>query len=194
MGDSAQASLEEFAEILGWSIATEEKKRAPPATRFVALGVEFDLEGAHRGLVVVRNRPGRVDEIAAAVEEALSLGLTPARAASLRGRLSYAAHFRFQGLQACKMAQMKSTALPCPLNEINCPPNPPSIKLTAPPTPLNLINCPPNPQQINGIPHPTQIYPPPQVKRERGCAAARRAQQPSQSGRPRAWRALRRRR
>ena len=48
-----QAVMEEFMEVLGWSIAKEPGKRLPPSGRFTVLGVAVDLDQAAEGVIKV---------------------------------------------------------------------------------------------------------------------------------------------
>ena len=76
--------------MLGWRIATEEKKNRPFARAFTVLGVVFDLNSTAEGFVEVRNKPDRVAELVASLRRAREEGLCPAEAASLRGRFLFA--------------------------------------------------------------------------------------------------------
>ena len=62
------------------------------AETFVALGVEFDLSETTMDdpALVVRNKPGRIEEIEKAIKRHLQVGLmSPAEASQLRGRLVF---------------------------------------------------------------------------------------------------------
>ena len=87
----SQVVMEEAFRVLGWGIAEEVKKRTPPARRFIVLGVVVDLSQSQEGVVVVRNKDDRVDELEATIKEVDSLGaFPPATAAKVYGRLNFA--------------------------------------------------------------------------------------------------------
>ena len=87
----SQVVMEEAFRVLGWGIAEEAKKRTPPARRLVVLGVVIDLNQSQDGVVVVRNKDERVDELEATITEVESLGVfPPATAAKVYGRLNFA--------------------------------------------------------------------------------------------------------
>ena len=84
---SAQESFEQLLGLLGWEIATEEKKRKPFAKRFISLGALVDLSSIKEGRVLIENKPGRTSDIAELAKQILSQD--PIRAPlllSLRGR------------------------------------------------------------------------------------------------------------
>eukprot|EP00913_Durusdinium_trenchii_P035780 g33481.t1 len=76
---------------LGWGIAEEAKKRIPPARKFVVLGVVVDLSQSSDGVVIVRNKEDRVQELEATIEEMEAVQSFPAAtAAKVYGRLNFA--------------------------------------------------------------------------------------------------------
>ena len=50
-------------ELLGWSIAKSDEKRLMFAHRFVSLGVQLDYSRTEEKVVVVSNKPGRLNSI-----------------------------------------------------------------------------------------------------------------------------------
>ena len=76
------------------------------AETFVALAVEFDLSETtlDEPALVVRNKPGRAEEIEKAIKRHLRVGLmSPAEASQLRGRLVFSNSQTFgrMGALAC---------------------------------------------------------------------------------------------
>ena len=91
MAVRSQVVMEEAMRTLGRGIAEEQKKRAPPAQRFVVLGVVIDLEKVSDGLVLVRNKPERAEELDAVIQELAQLrSFPPSMAAKVYGRLNFA--------------------------------------------------------------------------------------------------------
>eukprot|EP00438_Fugacium_kawagutii_P007549 Skav213929 [mRNA] locus=scaffold2079:127721:128731:+ [translate_table: standard] len=87
----SQAVMEEFLAILGWRVSLEEKKRVPPAQTFGVLGAVVDLGETLDGVVVVRNKPERLDELRRTIQEVEASNMfSPAMAARVHGRLTYA--------------------------------------------------------------------------------------------------------
>ena len=89
--ESAQEALEAMIDLLGWELATEEKKRKKFSKQFVALGVVIDLDEIQSGIVKLRNKPGRIEGI----EDQLKILRVKRRlgfkdALSLRGKISFA--------------------------------------------------------------------------------------------------------
>jgi hypothetical protein len=90
MGLSAQLTLQGFMALVGWEVAASERKCRPFAETFEPLGVVVDFSASERGVVMVTNKPGRVEEVMkdiAACQK--SRILDPHTAASLRGRVLY---------------------------------------------------------------------------------------------------------
>ena len=73
----SQVVMEEAMRVLGWGIAEEAKKRIPPARKFVVLGVVVDLSQSSDGVVIVRNKEDRVQELEATIEEMDPYSLSP---------------------------------------------------------------------------------------------------------------------
>ena len=91
MAVRSQVVMEEAMRTLGWSIAEEQKKRAPPSQSFVVLGVVIDLGKVSDGLVLVRNKPERADELDAVIRELAHIrSFPPSTAAKVYGRLNFA--------------------------------------------------------------------------------------------------------
>ena len=91
MAVKSQVVMEEFLDVLGWQVSMEEKKRIPAQTQFTVLGVVVDLSKSVDGIVVVKNKPERVQELRETVAETkLSKSFPAAVAARVQGRLLYA--------------------------------------------------------------------------------------------------------
>lgn len=89
--DRAQAVMEEVLQLLGWTVSLEPKKRLPACKQFQVLGVVVDLSRTQQEVVVVSNKPERVEELRRAREEIeLANEISPAVAARIQGRLIYA--------------------------------------------------------------------------------------------------------
>lgn len=90
-GGSSQHVAEEMLALLGWRFSVKESKRLPMSDTFTALGVEFGLSRCPEGLVVVRNKTSRAEQIVAEVDSILATEVFSSAAAnSLRGRLQFA--------------------------------------------------------------------------------------------------------
>jgi hypothetical protein len=77
-------------ELLGWSIAKSEEKRLMFARRFVSLGVQLDFSRTKEKVIVVSNKPGRLNsilELVAAIISKGSLGFK--EALSLKGKIAF---------------------------------------------------------------------------------------------------------
>ena len=91
LAESAQSSLEELIELIGWDLARTDEKRVPFASSFVALGVKINLSSVANGLVKLSNKPGRVDALHEQIEAAARAGSLPFKEAlSIRGKLAFA--------------------------------------------------------------------------------------------------------
>lgn len=89
--DRSQAVMEEVLQLLGWTVSLEPKKRLPACKQFQVLGVVVDLSRTQQEVVVVSNKPERVEELRRAREEIeLANEISPAVAARIQGRLIYA--------------------------------------------------------------------------------------------------------
>eukprot|EP00973_Karenia_brevis_P010996 1488992-Karenia_brevis.AAC.1 len=91
LASSAQETIEGILGLLGWKVALGEKKRKPFSKRFISLGAEVDFENLVKEELVVRNKPGRVDQIVDTIRRALSCrALRTSDLLSVRGRVLYA--------------------------------------------------------------------------------------------------------
>ena len=102
LAEDSQMCLEWLIGILGWQLATEDKKRLPFARKCVALGVELDYTEAERAIIKVGNKPGRLDEISQIIDSFKSgtqVGFK--EALSIRGKISFAESCLFGRLAAC---------------------------------------------------------------------------------------------
>ena len=74
--------------LLGFRLASD--KLSPFAPRATVLGIEVDCTRAAESLILVRNKPGRAEELIVALEDVLETGsITRKRYLSLMGRLHY---------------------------------------------------------------------------------------------------------
>ena len=77
-----------LCDLLGFRFASD--KLSPFSPRATVLGIEVDCARAAENLLLVRNKPGRAEELIAALESVLEAGsLTRKRYLSLMGRLHY---------------------------------------------------------------------------------------------------------
>lgn len=84
----SQAVMEEVLQLLGWTVSLEPKKRSPACRRFQVLGVVVDRTKMRQGVVIVSNKPERIEGLRKAREE-IEL-IPPPLAARIEGRLKYA--------------------------------------------------------------------------------------------------------
>ena len=91
--ETAASSLEAstiLLDSLGWKFAREGKKALPFADVFSVLGVQLKLDKTSRGELWLQNKPERVTNIVAAVEQFFNNGKIHAgEAASLHGQLNF---------------------------------------------------------------------------------------------------------
>jgi len=82
---------EKIFKSLGWSLSLGDKKDKPFASRFQALGVEFDLSTVGSDFFSVSNTTSRRDELSEKIASIIQLDeLEPKVAESLRSRLLFA--------------------------------------------------------------------------------------------------------
>eukprot|EP00973_Karenia_brevis_P019127 2621797-Karenia_brevis.AAC.1 len=95
--DSAQSSFSRLLKILGWREARD--KDLDFAEVFVSLGAEVDLGSLSSHKVIVRNKPGRVEDIVKLLDQAI-LKPHAALLESLKGKFIYAESNLFGRLSA----------------------------------------------------------------------------------------------
>ena len=96
-----------------------EEKRKPFAKEFVSLGVMVSLGSSHKGKVLLKNKPGRVEGIRFQVDEIIRCGKMGFKdALSVKGKTSYAEGQIF-GRVAAPLSQMLSRWSPYPLGELS---------------------------------------------------------------------------
>ena len=91
MAEDSQMALEWLINILGWKLVVEDKKRLPFSRKCVVLGVQLDFERSEEAIIAVSNKPGRLEEIDAIIQDFRSgkqVGFK--EALSIRGKLSFA--------------------------------------------------------------------------------------------------------
>ena len=89
--ESAMTTLESVFELLGWEVSMSEKKRLLPAETFNSLGVNVDFSESQSGMVILRNKEGRLEGILDMVKELLERGRMGFKEAlSLKGKLQFA--------------------------------------------------------------------------------------------------------
>jgi hypothetical protein len=90
LASSAAADFRELTEIFGFAVSTKPEKNLEHATSFCPLGAVIDFSELANGIIEIRNKPGRAEEVQALALSYLDRGaLSPAQAASLRGRTLY---------------------------------------------------------------------------------------------------------
>ena len=78
-------------DLIGWKYSVKETKRLELSKEFVALGVEFDLSQSIEGVIKVKNKVSRIEQIVADIDKHLAEGaLSEGEAAAMRGRLQFA--------------------------------------------------------------------------------------------------------
>ena len=76
--------------LLGWRVQEDPQKALQFSSRFPALGVVFDCSGLDGGAFYVEDKPGRVQTTLEVLVRAAAAGtLSPAEAATVKGRLQY---------------------------------------------------------------------------------------------------------
>lgn len=109
--DAAMVTAEGLLDLLGWKFSQKESKRAPMATKFSALGVDFDLSSSAEGMVLVANKPSKVQQIVSLLNDILETGhFPPTVATSLRGRLQFAESQTFGRAVALHMRSCQQRA------------------------------------------------------------------------------------
>ena len=110
-GDAAQLAAERLLRLLGWKFSMKESKRQSMSRSFSALGVDFDFAKSEQGVVLVRNKQARVEQLVSQIEFIEAEGtLTSAAASSLRGRLQFAESQTFGRILGLKMRSCNSRA------------------------------------------------------------------------------------
>ena len=99
--------------LLGWEFARKPNKRRPFDNKAEVLGAVLDLTGAGDGVIEVTNKQSRIEDLTKAIEDMKSLGwLSPARAASLKGKVSYAKGQLFGRVAAVMLPELRRRARP----------------------------------------------------------------------------------
>ena len=94
--NSSWQTAELVMRLLGWKISMSEDKRIPFSQEFSMLGAVVDLTGSAEGVVRVRNKSSRVEDIGRMVEDLCSREVAPmSLLETLKGRLLYAAGHTF---------------------------------------------------------------------------------------------------
>ena len=93
-------SIERFFSLLGWQISMKPKKRLQFSNIFTSLGAEIDLSLVGVGTVIVRNKPGRLNDVIGTLARLLESEVTEADLVSLRGKILYAESFIFGRVSA----------------------------------------------------------------------------------------------
>ena len=90
------AAATTFFHLLGWQFDECGEKAFEFSSVFKALGVLFDLNGAHEGRVLIKNTPSRIDELCQLITQIVdSRTLSRAAAQRLRGRMQFCDGFLF---------------------------------------------------------------------------------------------------
>ncbi|CAE7267150.1 unnamed protein product [Symbiodinium sp. CCMP2592] len=93
--DSADQAALALLDLLGWEVSDGDKLK-PFASEFTMLGAVLSFKDAGRGLIRIRNKAGRVEEIGDMVERLASDPVEGARSLpSLKGKLLFAASHVF---------------------------------------------------------------------------------------------------
>ena len=93
---SSWETAEMVMKLLGWKISMSEEKRLPFDCKFQMLGAVVDLSMCKQGLVKVSNKPSRMADIKALVEDVCSRdSISLSVIETLKGRLLYAAGHTF---------------------------------------------------------------------------------------------------
>jgi hypothetical protein len=90
--DSARLTAVAVMKLLGWKVSRDAKKDMPFASSFVVLGVSLSFQRVRLGEIVVSHKPRRVEDLKIEIAALCDRGrITPAQAASVRGKLLYSA-------------------------------------------------------------------------------------------------------
>lgn len=90
LAPSATKTFDGLCELLGWTLASEEKKNLGFAQIFCPLGVQINLSSLPEGFLVIENRAARLVELADMSQRFLDADrMKPSEAAPLRGKLLY---------------------------------------------------------------------------------------------------------
>ena len=93
---SSWETAEMVMRLLGWKISMSDDKRLPFGVEFQMLGAVIDLSRSSQGIVQVRNKPSRMADIGAMVEDLCQRDSIPlSTIETLKGRLLYAAGHTF---------------------------------------------------------------------------------------------------
>lgn len=94
--DSAWSTAEMVMKLLGWRISVSDEKRLPFADSFQMLGAVMDFSESSRGVISVRNKQSRLDDISALVHSIVEKDSAPfSLLETLKGRLLYASGHTF---------------------------------------------------------------------------------------------------
>ena len=89
--ESVDFTVKAVFRLLGWRFAEDGPKAPPFSSSLVALGVQLDVSKLHQGSVSVSNTANRRDELAQALDQAVtSRSLAKLEALRLRGRMQFA--------------------------------------------------------------------------------------------------------
>ena len=110
-GDHAQRTAEKLMDLIGWKYSVKETKRLELSKEFVALGVEFDLSQSIEGVIKVKNKVSRIEQIVADIDKHLAEGaLSEGEAAAMRGRLQFAESQTFGRAVGLRMKTVNARA------------------------------------------------------------------------------------
>ncbi len=91
LSKNTETAFSTLLDILGWKYDASGDKADTMSQVISALGVEFNLEKSHDGIIEVRNTEKRKRELDGQISDAISEGrLSSAASASLKGRLGFA--------------------------------------------------------------------------------------------------------
>ena len=94
--DSSWSTAEMVMKLLGWRISVSDEKRLPFAGSFQMLGAVINFSESSRGVISVKNKQSRLDDISALVNSIVAKEDAPmSQLETLKGRLLYASGHTF---------------------------------------------------------------------------------------------------
>ena len=112
-GDNSKRAAEKFLALVGWEFATKESKRRPFGKVADALGATIDLSASKKGVITVRNKASRLEELKNTRARWASVGwVTQPEADSLKGKLGFAEGQLFVRVTALMMPKLRRRAFP----------------------------------------------------------------------------------
>ena len=111
-GDWAQQTAERLLSLIGWRFSTKPAKRVPLASRFTALGVEFNFSDCQDGFFKVTNKQSRAAQLVDDVARFTNEGeISEADAARFMGQMQFAESQTYGRAVSLHMKDMRSRSV-----------------------------------------------------------------------------------